>query len=289
MAERVAEYHLCDLREMDTDPWWEERQFDIVFADPPWWYADQRKVRKDGVSPTRGIGACHHYGLLKTDEVASIPVQRVAAPRCHLYLWATCPLLPDALQVMATWGFRWATIAYIWVKANSGAWEEAKEHLWQMDLFATDTDALTQSLLERVAFFGPGFYTGSNVELVLLGTKGQPFRHAKGRKASQLIFAPLDEHSRKPEAAQDRTEWMYPQCIRRLELFGRRRRAGWTVAGNEEIFPMCTNSMVDSEEEHVVKLSQHCKTGGTHGEERATEFSPRRLRDHFQEGLSASS
>lgn len=245
MAERVAEYYLCDLREMATDPWWEGRQFDIVFADPPWFYNDRRLSRNDGGHPRFGFGAVNHYSVMETEQIANLSIRDVLSDRCHLYLWVTCPLLPDGIQVMEAWGAQWTTVAFVWVKTNSGVWNKAKEHLWQADLFETDTDALVQTLLERLAFFGPGFYTGSNVELVLLGTKGQPFRHAKGHKASQLIFAPLDEHSRKPEAAQDRTEWMYPQCTRRLELFGRRQRTGWTVAGNEDVFPLYTSPLLE--------------------------------------------
>lgn len=219
-----------DARQMDLAQF---ERYQIIVADPPWWYADQKKTRKDYPGATRGIGACHHYDQMTTNEICAMPVEQLAADRCHLYLWATCPLLPDALRVMDAWGFRWATIAHVWVKMNKGAWERAQTETRQLSMFTTLDDQVS-AFMDNLAWFGPGFYTGSNVELVLLGRRGKPFAHPLGRKARQLIFAPHGErHSQKPEIMQDRIEWMYPDAAPRLELFGRRTREKWTVFGNE--------------------------------------------------------
>lgn len=207
-------------------------RYQTIVADPPWWYADRRKVRKDGAMPASGIGACHHYDQMRTDEICAMPIMQLAAARCHLYLWATAPLLPDALRVMNAWGFTWATIAFIWVKMNPGVWKAAQMRINQLDMFGTP-DKQVMTFMDNLTFFGPGFYTGSNVELVLLGRRGQPFSHAEGCKASQVIFAPRGEHSAKPERVQDLIEWMYPNATPRLELFGRRPRKNWTVFGDQ--------------------------------------------------------
>jgi len=116
---------------------------------------------------------------------------------------------------------------------NKGAWKEAQRQTRQLSMFTT-LDEQVSAFMDNLAWFGPGFYTGSNMELVLLGRRGQPFRHAKGHKASQLIFAPHGErHSEKPERMQDLIEWMYPDATPRLELFARRVRDMWDVFGNE--------------------------------------------------------
>lgn len=206
-------------------------KFQTILADPPWWYADQRKIRKDGAGPTRGIGACHHYDQMKTKDIATIPVWNIAAERCHCYVWATMPLLPDAFHVLSTWGFRWATVAFCWVKVNSKRFDDAILDVLQPTML--DNGRTVETFLDALTFFGPGFYTGSNIELVLLGTKGQPFKHAAGCKASQIIYAPLTEHSAKPDEVQRRIAWMYPNATPRLEMFGRRSIDGWTVIGNE--------------------------------------------------------
>lgn len=203
----------------------------MILLDPPWKYADQKKERKDGTGPTRGIGACHHYPQMTTLELCDLNVQSVAAENCHLYLWATMPLLSDALLVMSAWGFHYTTVAHCWVKMNSKRFNDAIFDVQQPTL--CDNGRTVESFLDSLTFFGPGYYTGSNIELVLLGRRGVPFRHSKGHKASQVVYAPLGEHSAKPESVQDRIEWMYLDVTPRLEMFGRRDRAGWTVVGNE--------------------------------------------------------
>lgn len=218
-----------DAREMDLTQF---ERYRVIVADPPWKYAEQRKTRLDRKS-SKGIGACHHYEQMTTDEIAAMPVKQLAADRCHLYLWATCPLLPDALRVMSAWGFEYSTIVHVWVKMNKGAWERAQGQALQRGMFET-LDSHVAAFMDNLAWFGPGFYTGSNVELVLLGRRGQPFKHAEGCKPSQLVFAPHGvRHSQKPEVVQDRIEWMYPGATPRLELFGRRARKNWTVFGDE--------------------------------------------------------
>jgi len=218
-----------DARKMDLAQF---EQYQTIVADPPWWYADQRKVRKDTLVPTKGIGACHHYDQMTTSEICAMPVAKLAAERCHLYLWATAPLLPDALSVMTAWHFEYATIAFVWVKTNPRAWKEAQNRINQLSMFETG-DEQVAAFMDALAFFGPGFYTGSNIELVLLGRRGKPFAHAEGCKASQVIFAPRGAHSQKPERVQDLIEWMYPDVTPRLELFARRPRENWTTFGNE--------------------------------------------------------
>jgi len=202
------------------------RKYKLIAADPPWWYNE----RNHGDQTKFGEGAS--YDLMTTDQIAAMPVAQLTADQCLLTLWATCPLLPDALEVMAAWDFHFVTVGFVWVKANAGLWEKLRAFVSQLPLFPPD-DGQLMRMLDNLAFFGPGYYTGSNAELVLFGRRGDAPKHAEGHKASQMIFAPRGDHSAKPEAMQDRLEWMYPQLTPRLELFARRERAGWDVFGNE--------------------------------------------------------
>jgi N6-adenosine-specific RNA methylase IME4 len=203
-------------------------QFQIIVADPPWKYNDQKEIDLNG-QPTRGIGAGHHYHMMDTEEIMDLPVADMADKRCMLWLWATGPRLYDAFRVMRAWGFKYLTIGFVWVKTYAHKWGETES---QFTLPGLGHETFTD-LMNRMLVFGPGYYTGSNVELVLLGRKGRAFKHSPDFKASQVVVAPLGEHSVKPEEAQDRIEEMYPQCETRLELFARRQRVGWTVLGDE--------------------------------------------------------
>jgi len=208
----------------------------VLWLDPPWAYNDQRKVRKDGKTPTRGIGQCHHYTGVPTEELATWPLGDYGLARSHMYMWAVAPKLADAFLLMEAYEYNPVTVAFCWVKTNPLKVAEIKQRLRQLDMF--DAGLNVPQLLDGVERSNPGFYTMSNVELVLIGRKGRAFKHAKGRKLNQVFFAPINEHSRKPEIPQDREAWMYPQIKHRIELFGRRDRVGYTVLGNEQLFPL---------------------------------------------------
>jgi len=215
-----------DARSMDLSAF---QQYQVILADPPWWYADQKKVRKDTKVPTRGIGACHHYSQMTTDELCDMPIKSLQADRCLLFLWATCPLLPDALQVMDAWGFDYSTVAFVWIKLNAKQVEQRGSRLRQM-LYSYGV----YGFLDKLTVFGPGYYTGSNAELVLLGRRkgAKSIRHGD-TKLAQVVYSPRLEHSQKPDQIQDSIERMYPDAMPRLELFARRPREGWDVFGNE--------------------------------------------------------
>ena len=203
--------------------------YSIILADPPWWYADQKKIRKDTKAPTRGIGACHHYPQMRTGEICAMPIKELRSDRCLLFLWATCPLLPDALQVMDAWGFDYSTVAFTWVKLNAKQAAQKGHRLRQL-LYSLGL----YNFLDKLTVFGPGYYTGSNIELVLLGRRkrARSIRH-DGYKSPQVIYAPRQEHSQKPTVIQNRIERMYPDALPRLELFARVAHTGWTIFGNE--------------------------------------------------------
>jgi hypothetical protein len=68
-----------------------------------------------------GRNAVSHYDCLDFDALAQLPVADVAADDCALFLWATDPLLPRALELIGAWGFEYKTVAFYWVKLNSAA------------------------------------------------------------------------------------------------------------------------------------------------------------------------
>jgi N6-adenosine-specific RNA methylase IME4 len=124
-----------------------------------------------------------------------------------LFLWITDPMLPQGLEVMEAWGFRYSTVAFTWAKVSRSS-EATWAPKWHMGL---------------------GYWTRSNPETCLLGVRGSPKRLAKDVR--QLITAPVREHSRKPEDAYTGIERLCDGP--RLELFGRQSRPGWEVRGAE--------------------------------------------------------
>lgn len=170
-----------------------EKQYNIIYADPPWQY-NQR-----GLSGS----AEKHYPTLNVKELCSLSVQSISAPDCILFLWATFPMLQEALQVISAWGFTYKTVAFVWVKQNkvSPTW-----------------------------YWGMGFWTRSNVEICLLATKGHPQR--KARNIHQLVITPVEHHSKKPDIVYNKIEELMGD-LPRIELFARQKKAGWDTWGNE--------------------------------------------------------
>jgi N6-adenosine-specific RNA methylase IME4 len=163
-------------------------RFAVVYADPPWAYNNSGF---DG-SPD------DHYPTMPTDDICAMGVGERVTSNAVCFLWATNPLLEDAMRVMEAWGFAYKT-NLCWVK---------------------DRDTYL------------GFYAVGQHELLLIGTKGSmvPLRDAIPKS---VIHAPRTEHSRKP-GMHDLIERMYPDGPY-LEMFAR-RPAGprWSVFGNEE-------------------------------------------------------
>lgn len=168
-------------------------QYQIIYADPPWRYQD-----KNCNGSAEG-----HYGTMDIEAIKALPIKGIAADNAVLFLWATWPLLPEALEVIEAWGFSYKTIGFLWVKKNR-----------------TDCGY----------FFGLGRWTRGNSEVCLLGTRGKPERISNA--VHQLCFEPITEHSQKPLIIRDRIVELMGD-IPRIELFARTREKGWDAFGNE--------------------------------------------------------
>lgn len=181
----------------------------VILADPPWQYANRHDVRRDGKSARFGVGVAARYsrGVMRLADICSLPVRDVSAEDAYLFLWATWPTIPDALQVIEAWGYRYVTCAMIWAKRNlrSGTW-----------------------------FRGPGRYVPANSEPLLLGVRGKPITPATGWKPCQILDEPHPRregkiiHSRKPASVHDSIErWAGAG----LELFATHSTSGWRCLG----------------------------------------------------------
>ena len=52
------------------------------------------------------------------DALCALPVETLAAKDCLLFLWATFPMLPEALRLIKAWGYTFKTLAFVWLKRN---------------------------------------------------------------------------------------------------------------------------------------------------------------------------
>jgi hypothetical protein len=90
------------------------RKYGAIYADPPWSF-------RNWSAKGTGRNAVSHYDCMDFDRLAGLPIQHLFADDCALFIWATDPLLPRAIDLMRAWGFEYKTVAFYWVKLNSAA------------------------------------------------------------------------------------------------------------------------------------------------------------------------
>ena len=170
-------------------------KYEIIYADPPWEYGNSQHNGKG--RPTTG-GAATHYPTMTISDLKRLDVQSVTADDALLFLWASSPHLDQAIDLLKAWGFKWATVGFVWDK-------------------------------QRV---NPGFYTMSQCELCLIGKRGRIPTPRGARNVRQFVSSMRGRHSQKPDEVRRRIEEMFP-TQRKLEMFARVAAPGWDVWGNE--------------------------------------------------------
>lgn len=162
--------------------------YSTIVIDPPW---PMEKIGRD-VRPNQ---KAMDYPTMELDAIADLPVSELASDEgCHLYLWTTHRFLPNAMELVEQWGFRYQCLM-TWVK-NVGI----TPFSWMYDT-------------EHVIFARRG-----SLDLTQLGLR--------------LSFtAPVTKHSEKPDVFYERVAQASPGP--RLEMFARRPREGFEPWGNE--------------------------------------------------------
>ncbi len=171
--------------------------FSTILADPPWRFAN----RTGKVAPEHR--RLDRYSTMSLEAIKDLPVKDVAAKNSHLYLWVPNALLPDGLDVMSAWGFRYVS-NIIWAKRRIDGGPDGR---------------------------GVGFYFRNVTEILLFGVRGSMRTLAPGRSQVNMIETRKREHSRKPDEQYDLIESCSPGPY--LELFSRHPRPKWTLWGDE--------------------------------------------------------
>jgi N6-adenosine-specific RNA methylase IME4 len=163
-----------------------EGPFALILADPPWSMG----------SPDSEFAPEQNYPCMSLDELRAL--QLPAAEDCILFMWCVAMLLPEALELLRGWGFRYRS-NLVWVKNG----------------------------------IGPGVWLRQSHELLLIATRGKVSPPDPEERCDSVIKAPRTRHSEKPEASYTVIERMYPAQTK-LELFARGKpRPGWAIWGNE--------------------------------------------------------
>jgi N6-adenosine-specific RNA methylase IME4/ParB-like chromosome segregation protein Spo0J len=169
------------------------KRFPIIYADPPWQFGVRSEVTG------REKSAENHYPTMPTGAICDLfsEIGSPAKADAVLFLWATNPMLTDALRVMEAWGF---TYVHHWI--------------WDKEIAGT------------------GYWGRDRHELLLIGKKGQPVAPLPGTQPQTVHREAKGRHSAKPDFYAETIDKLYPG-IPKLELFCRAPRPGWEAWGFE--------------------------------------------------------
>ena len=172
-------------------------KFATVVVDPPWdihWSMKDRKHSNSGIIQDEFV----MYPQMTLEEIAALPIGLTLADNARLFVWTIQRYLPHTYALIANWGVEYE-LTMTWVK--------------------------TGYLINKPV--GKPFY---NSEWCIVGRKGRP--EFIDTVAFNIANSwPAVGHSIKPEGFYDLLRRVTPGP--RLDIFGRRRIAGFTSWGNE--------------------------------------------------------
>ena len=86
-------------------------KYKVIYADPPWHF-------KSYSTKGDGRNATNHYDCMSINDICNLPVSDLADNDCVLLMWCVDPMLPEALEVIKAWGFKYKTVGFTWAKQN---------------------------------------------------------------------------------------------------------------------------------------------------------------------------
>ncbi|MBZ9985694.1 hypothetical protein LB572_01140 [Mesorhizobium sp. BH1-1-5] len=191
------------------------KKYGVIYADPEWQF--------DPYSTDTGMdrAADNHYPTSDLKTLMKRDVGALAAKDCVLFLWATVPMLVEAICVLDAWGFAW-----IERDKNTGYLAPNKAHARYVSHWAW--------LKNRV---GTGYWTRGKHEILLIATRGKPVAPAMGDQLESwcddmAVPADVGAHSSKPAVFAAWIEKHWPNTPK-IELNARQARPGWDRWGFE--------------------------------------------------------
>ncbi len=207
LTARGVEPHSVRCIEMDNP--WQLKGFEQV-----------KKYRSPHLRPTRTHWTFRLFPRYPTMSLPALwlfneNLSRMAAPRCHLWAWTIKDMLPYTFQLYTSWGWQYKQM-YTWVKTYG-------EEIDTMDL---------EELPEEPPHCGGGYWGRNACEYLLFFVNpARDNRPMNAPRERNVFYAPIGEHSAKPEIAYEVIRRNSPGP--RVSLFQRSHRDGFVPWGNQ--------------------------------------------------------
>lgn len=181
-----------------------QKKYDVVYIDCPWsYFGDGNKMG----------AAAKEYNLMSQKDIESMNIKSLLKKNACVFVWATCPRLPYAIEAIKSWGLHFRGVAYVWVKTNKN-----------------NAIICGQGV--------PPTFTKPTTELVLLATTtktGRPLKLKKFNAPQVVLASRTRKHSEKPAVFRKSIVETFENgdSLDKLEIFAREIQPGWDCIGNE--------------------------------------------------------
>ncbi len=92
---------------MFADIYKTDKRYNVIYADPPWRYN-----KRNNAKTKFGKGANGHYNLMTMQDIKALPIPKIAAENCALFLWVTFPYINEQIKLFEDWGFEYTTLGF---------------------------------------------------------------------------------------------------------------------------------------------------------------------------------
>lgn len=179
------------------------KKYDLIYIDCPWSYTNFGTASASG-----------HYALMSQQDICGLDLRSILNPKGGMVLvWATGPRLNFAIEAIKSWGLHYRGVAFVWVKTRKA-----------------DNGIISGQGV-------PPTFTKPTTEFLLCAStkkSGRPLG-LKVFNAPQVILAPREGHSVKPEVFRTTIDSILGNSISKLEIFARKLPVSplWEAIGNE--------------------------------------------------------
>jgi len=174
------------------------KKYDLIYIDPPWSYTNFGTA-----------SASSHYGLMTQTDICNMDLKSILNKDGMVLVWATGPRLDYAMEAIKCWGLHYRGVAFVWVKTRK------------------DGGVINGQGV-------PPTFTKPMAEFVLCATTKKAGRPIKLQKFNtpQIVMAPREGHSTKPQVFRQHIEATLTPNISKLEIFARTLVSTWDCIGN---------------------------------------------------------
>lgn len=199
-----------------VEPSSHNRKYNIIYADPAW---EMGYVKGGLTAGSIKGGEVLPYSTMTDDEIMAMPIKDIADENALLFMWVTDNRIPKVSELMAAWGFKYNSLAFIWNKITKCTTN-------QIDIFNEVSNEKVRTTLTP--------YTRRSCEYCFMGTRGSARELIKDHYVLQYVAwaSRTRKHSEKPDEVRKRIVKLCGD-IPRVELFARQQKTGWDAWGNE--------------------------------------------------------